>query len=210
MMFLSCLYPDHSSRKVMQDLGNPYELHRTLLTGFPRRLEAYERVLFRLETSRTSPFFRLLVQSWELPDWRALHVSGYLMAPAQINEFDWQAEPEEIFRFRLLANPTKKVRVADKENGRRVGLLSEEDHLNWLIRKADLHGFEVKQAMSQRVNQPVGWKQCKEKTHRINNQAVQFDGFLKVRDRNAFANAWKNGIGSAKGFGFGLLSLART
>ena len=35
--------------------------------------------------------------------------------------------------------------------------------------------------------------------------AVDFGGLLRVRDQNAFKDAFANGIGSAKAFGFGLL-----
>jgi len=37
---------------------------------------------------------------------------------------------------------------------------------------------------------------------------VQFRGTLEVTDVDAFIETWQSGIGSAKGFGFGLLLLA--
>jgi CRISPR system Cascade subunit CasE len=37
---------------------------------------------------------------------------------------------------------------------------------------------------------------------------VEFDGVLKVTDSEAFGRALSSGIGPAKGFGFGLLSVA--
>ena len=36
-----------------------------------------------------------------------------------------------------------------------------------------------------------------------------FEGVLRVADPAALASAVENGLGSAKGYGFGLLSLAR-
>lgn len=39
--------------------------------------------------------------------------------------------------------------------------------------------------------------------------AARFDGVLQVTDADKFQSALENGIGSAKGFGFGLLSVAR-
>jgi CRISPR system Cascade subunit CasE len=38
--------------------------------------------------------------------------------------------------------------------------------------------------------------------------SVQFDGILRVSDPDKLHAAIENGIGSGKGFGFGLLSLA--
>ena len=45
--------------------------------------------------------------------------------------------------------------------------------------------------------------------HDITHFAVKFEGELVVTDPTRFAETLKNGIGSAKGFGFGLLSVAR-
>ena len=45
--------------------------------------------------------------------------------------------------------------------------------------------------------------------HRLQHYGVDFDGVLSVTDPALFAAAVAGGIGPAKGFGFGLLSLAR-
>jgi CRISPR system Cascade subunit CasE len=45
--------------------------------------------------------------------------------------------------------------------------------------------------------------------HRLKLWCIQFDGLLKVDDPVLLAKAVQAGIGSGKGFGFGLLSLAR-
>ena len=46
------------------------------------------------------------------------------------------------------------------------------------------------------------------KKHETHFLAVQFDGVLQVTDPDKLVAAVETGIGSAKGFGFGLLSLA--
>lgn len=38
--------------------------------------------------------------------------------------------------------------------------------------------------------------------------AVRFEGYLQVTDGDRFREILKNGLGSAKAYGFGLLSLA--
>ena len=42
---------------------------------------------------------------------------------------------------------------------------------------------------------------------RVKHVAVEFAGVLRVVDRERFAAAFYSGIGSAKGFGYGLLML---
>jgi CRISPR system Cascade subunit CasE len=44
---------------------------------------------------------------------------------------------------------------------------------------------------------------------RLTFGAVVFDGMLEVSDPGRLRSALRHGIGSAKAFGFGLLSLAR-
>lgn len=44
--------------------------------------------------------------------------------------------------------------------------------------------------------------------HNTNMFSVRFDGLLKVTDVDVFYSTLRSGIGSAKGFGFGLLSIA--
>ena len=47
-----------------------------------------------------------------------------------------------------------------------------------------------------------------EQQDKLRHFAVCFEGVLKVTDEDLFTETVENGIGSAKGFGFGLLSLA--
>jgi hypothetical protein len=47
------------------------------------------------------------------------------------------------------------------------------------------------------------------KQHDLNLIAVRFDGQLQVTDPVTFSDTLERGIGSGKGLGFGLLSLAR-
>jgi CRISPR system Cascade subunit CasE len=44
---------------------------------------------------------------------------------------------------------------------------------------------------------------------KITHFGVRFDGLLRVEDPERLKIGLSSGIGSAKGFGFGLLSLAR-
>jgi CRISPR system Cascade subunit CasE len=45
---------------------------------------------------------------------------------------------------------------------------------------------------------------------KIQFSAARFDGVLQISDADLFTDALESGIGSAKGFGFGLLSVALT
>lgn len=208
-MYLSRLVLNPRARAVLADLADPYQLHRTVMSGFPAALPGGERVLFRLEVQRSVPNLSLLVQSHNLPDWSGLERRDYLLRPAEVKILDLQPAIGDLYRFRLLANPTKRLGLKSPAAGKRVGLLHEEEQRFWLMRKALKHGFRLMSVQAAAVNQPDGWKVENGKKHRLRQVGVRFDGLLQVIDAQAFAAALASGIGSGKGLGFGLLSLAR-
>lgn len=208
-MYLSQLLLNSRSMLVINDLNDPYQMHRTVMSGFAEELPEDERVLFRLEIRDYFPQLNLLVQSHTSPDWSHLADKGYLHKPASIKAFDPVFSAGQAYSFRLQANPTKRLPGKGDKDGPRVGLLREEEQMAWLERKGEQHGFRLLVARSAHLDQPDGWKQDGAKKHCLQYQAVRFDGQLVVTDANLFTTALYKGIGSGKSMGFGLLSLAR-
>jgi len=180
------------------------------MSAFPEALDEDERVLFRLESERRTGGFNLLVQSQGLPDWTWLtdtEQTGYLLPVDALNPWVKSFDPDllsgQLLVFRILANPTVK------KNGKRRGLCREEDQRAWMIRKADRGGFRVH---SLRLRER-GWIQGalfrKANRHNLCLFAVQFDGLLEVMDTSKFKLCLERGIGSGKGLGCGLLSIAQ-
>jgi CRISPR system Cascade subunit CasE len=115
------------------------------------------------------------------------------------------------YRFSLLANPTKKLRVDSpdgtrKKNGRRVPLGRREELVPWLERKAATGGFRFEAATLRTV--PRGREYFHKAGSSGLHSAVEFQGILEVTDAPAFRATLQHGIGSAKAFGFGLLVIA--
>ncbi len=234
-MFLSKLILNSRDRQARYDLARPYELHRTLWRAFPDNDPG--RVLFRIDTDRMglNPF--ILVQSDRRPQWHQLNERGshYLLEPPQLKEFEPSFKQGQRLRFRLRANPTKKVasllkaeRLAGAsgeegktKNGRRLALLREEEQVAWLLQKAKQGGFRIPGEWVQgedgrkmpnfRIDLiPEGWIHCGKDGHSEGRFfAVRFDGVLEVTDADQMRQTVSEGVGPAKGFGFGLLSLAR-
>jgi CRISPR system Cascade subunit CasE len=209
-MYLSRLVLDRRSRYVRMDLARPYEMHRTLMHAFPDDLtEGVERVLYRLETHPQTGVPTLLVQSKLAPQWTQLP-PGYLLAGQeqpnpQVKEIHLSFQPGQLLAFRLLANPTKRLSKSlpqGREESKRVGLYKPDEQLAWLLRKGEAHGFQVVSAVP---NQQAAMK---DRQRLLEFLGVQFDGLLTVIDPARLSDAVSNGIGSAKAFGCGLLSLA--
>lgn len=211
-MYLSRLTLNVRNRQVQKELANCYEFHRTLMSAFPAALPPGERVLYRLETDARSALAMVLVQSASLPDWSALP-AGYSLKAPECKPFAPLLQAGQVLRFRLLANPTRKTKRPPKEGQEpepwRVGLLKDEEQQAWLQRKAADHGFALNSVQMAAHPDVTGFTYQGETRRRITFQAVLFDGVLTIRDAQALASAVQNGIGSGKGFGFGLLSLAR-
>jgi hypothetical protein len=54
-----------------------------------------------------------------------------------------------------------------------------------------------------------GWINRDDQRHRLKLFAIRFDGLLQVADPDRLQETVRQGIGSGKGLGFGMLSLAR-
>ncbi len=222
-MYLSRLILNPHSRRVQREVMEPYEMHRSLMRAFPTQLERQvERVLFRLDTRLKNGGLVLLVQSLNRPDWSWLAepaASGYLLPlnepnPA-VKPFNPTFSPGQLLAFRLRANPTVKrchgdPANPDKEVNKRIGLYREEEQLSWLRRKAAAGGFEVLQVRIRQEGLVRGAiHRDGGESHTLRLLAVTFDGLLRVTNVPRFVETLQAGIGSGKGLGFGLLSLAR-
>ena len=208
-MYLSKLILNPRNPGARRDVARPYELHRTLMRAVDGAVD--NRLLFRIEPERDPRGPIALVQSAKMaPDWTPLLENGYLIEAHGPKMSEPSLQKGQRLAFRLMGNPTKKV------DGKRVPLVfdSHEDpnmktYWDWLHRKANTAGFRVQTARdapfrtaSNRRKKPRYAK------NEIPLFGVRFDGLLEVIDPEKLHHALGQGIGPAKAFGFGLLSLA--
>ncbi|MBD3353635.1 MAG: type I-E CRISPR-associated protein Cas6/Cse3/CasE, partial [Candidatus Lokiarchaeota archaeon] len=178
-----------------------------------------------------------VVQSKIKPNWSTLpenycqqanNKTGILIK--NVNSLYEKLKPKMKLRFRLRANPTKKVSIADpnksnnskkskkrsnRKNGYRVPLKRRENQLIWIQRKSSLHGFKILSSGFNldiplvKISNQGDYTGKKGNGRVITHFSVLFEGVLKIEDLEKFKKTLKNGIGSGKAFGFGLLSIAR-
>lgn len=212
-MYLSSLSVDTSAARGRTWLANPYRIHQRLLMAFPDVDPKANRVLFRLEDDRDLP--RLLVQSDSRPDWDlAFRDHPVLASPPRCKEVTLALREGQRLRFRLRANPTwRKSHPTELDDrgkrkmGDRLGLLREEQQRAWLERKGQVGGFRLLDYVVRSpglVSFPRGGDGAGRQTHVL----ADFEGHLLVTDPVALLATVASGVGSAKAFGFGLLSLA--
>ena len=197
-MYLSRLTLDDSRRSVLWRQQR-YRVHQRLMMGCGDDT----RMLYRLHETRPAI---LLVQTVSEPNWvAAFGEFPVLQRPPEVKSFEPCFHDGEWLAFRVLANPTVK------RDGKRLGLYKADEQLEWLKRKAEIGGFAVASVTVQPAGNLTTWKNTEDtdKAMQMHFCAAQYDGSLQVRDAQTFAETFRSGLGSAKGFGFGLLSLAR-
>lgn len=209
-MYLSRLFLDPANRQVINEIANRYELHRTLTAQFEGKKREEIGLLFRLEEADLYEFapLTLLVQTLIEPNWEKLYQNGMLVQKAEVKLYEPAFEPSEIFYFRLLANPTVR-RSKGEFAGKRVELRLDEEKAIWLARKGERGGFSLRGMRIKDLGKITSYHFVEKSKQTLTHQAVLYDGVLEVQEPERFAISLKKGIGPAKAFGFGLLSLAK-
>jgi hypothetical protein len=158
---------------------------------------------------------------------RPIGNAGFLLAaPPQANEVSITLDGDELVltsprqkysfcpghlvRFKLRANPTRKIQDGSPNGKRKRVNPTSCDHVQWLGQKlaaaADgpfclenfvpgwAHGWRTK--YEPQAGQKMQW------------WSVLFEGSFRIKDTAALKTLLQSGIGPAKAFGFGLLSIA--
>ena len=193
--------------KVLVDrrrVHNPYELHRALWTMFPGHEHDTHGFLFRVEAERPGSATELLLQSAWQPEPQSAEVRVIATRPYQLHLRQGQA-----LRFRLTGNPIKTIKDdTGRQNARgavkscRVPLVLEEQQLQWLHRK--LYNAASIEAAVIHAQRPLYFRKDGKAGKIV---TVTFDGLLHVLDPALLWLQMQHGIGPAKSFGCGLLSV---
>lgn len=220
MTLLSRLELEPRNLAVARDLGDLAEMHRTIMRAFPATEEAQPRaafgVLFRVESE--SALRLVLVQSQVRPDWSLLP-DGYLRK-SECKHIDNALDAIETgreLRFLLIANPSRKVASfrpgeAPPKNSRRVELTTDDARHRWLADRGTRDGFALNGSGPHdgiRIDRVVAPPRTRAKRRaEITVKRVRYEGRLVVADAERFVEAIGRGIGPAKAYGCGLLSVA--
>jgi CRISPR system Cascade subunit CasE len=202
------------------------------MSAFPDKLSnnggarANAGVLYRVDSAVNGDVV-LLVQSVLAPDWARLPPPW--LSPTgrpevkEIAEALGRIDTGSLLRFRLVANPTRKIDTktgADgrKNNGRRVELRGEDEWVAWLERKGEDSGFRLRavsaaphvpDVRSGREPRATGRKNGPDGSSlRLTFGGVAFEGRLEVVDTARFHEGLRAGVGPGKAYGYGLLSVA--
>lgn len=205
MLHLTQILVSYEDAVRLLHIRDTYDWHQRIWQAFGGRDGQPRDFLIRVD--RKEEAFRVVILSRSAPakpDWCPTACFGTKVVP---DNFFSQSR----YRFSLLANPTKKLRVdnADgtrKKNGRRVPITQREELIAWLQRKAESGGFSINADSLRTI--PRGREFFHKPGAHGTHTAVEFQGELTVTHAAQFRSIVAAGIGSAKAFGFGLLVVA--
>lgn len=205
-----------------------YTWHQKLWECYPNEPNAKRDFLTRIDQLEGAYRFWVLSQRKPVcPHW--CPVDGFA-----VNEISSSFMTHRHYAFDLRANPVKMQLVprnADGETilndngkrkrGKRIPLVKPDELRDWLFRKGEVRcrdnstgqnisgGFRIVETKEKPLEiRPMVESHFRKKEHTAYHGGVQFRGILEVTDKENFIQSYQAGIGSAKGFGFGLLLLA--
>lgn len=188
-----------------------YEWHQEAWKMFSGRPRDNRDFLTRLDADeREFRFTALSEVKPQRPDWCAQ---------------DWWQEkeiPQTFFEqkryfFKVTVNPTRTLSRRNpagnkKKHGSHYALTKPDELKAWIVNKGKQCGFSILNNPQLEISPPVFHRLYKEdkklqKEYEGGIVGVEFKGALEVNDRENFIRTVRNGIGRARGFGFGMLVL---
>lgn len=200
-------------------MTSPQAMHAAVRAAFPPDLdESTGRVLWRLDSRGFEHV--LYVVGPERPDAHHLvEQGGWITRPAETADYsnfiDGLIRGQK-WRFELVANP---VSAKARERGQRGSLVhhvTAEQQLAWLVERSEKEGFRICESdngLQARVaeREVLRFRRTAEKkTKPVTLHTARFEGVLEVTDANRLRDALVNGVGRAKAYGCGLLTLAKS
>lgn len=207
-MFLSKIVFDKKHPRIVRALNDCDKMHKLLMWFFGT--DGSDRAGFGTLHRIESEY--LVMSSFVPPDPKKETEGIRIAAVKDVAAFYREIKCGDILRFVLDGNAF----WPDRATGKRIGLTEPRECIRWLLGKASKSGFEVglrpgSFPVGMTPHLVTGTKQdrSRNKVMKITVQGVLFEGILRVVDDLLFQTALTHGVGNAKSYGLGLLSVAR-
>ncbi|MCK5546575.1 MAG: type I-E CRISPR-associated protein Cas6/Cse3/CasE [Rhodospirillaceae bacterium] len=188
---------------------NPYLLHKIIWQLFPDQADEERSFLFRVENLGQKGAQHILIQSSYEPQ----PVNDELVLLNRPKKVQFEGiKNGASYRFLLRANPTKRIKDSGGKTtnqGRvRVPIIDEDEIIAWLSRQFE--GIAEIKAVTLAQQDLLYFRKDKGNQNHVGKiQTVTYSGILTVVESESLVNKIKEGIGPAKAFGCGLLTLAK-
>ena len=182
-------------------IGDAYSIHKAVYSLFPK-VDEQTRDFLYADKGGDFNSRQILILSHRAPQ---IPKHGTVESKKIGSDF----LEHDLYAFTVKLNPTKR----DKNSGKTIAVrgdkslgISDVQALSeWFIKKGPSLGFEVDASHLQ--VQEIGVQSFVKGEQTMTHGQATFVGKLKVCDRSLFIQSFKNGIGRAKSFGFGLFQI---
>jgi len=218
-MYLSRIEMNARRRSTIQLMSSPHCVHAAVMASFPSYGLAEGRILWRVDNLGPSTY--ILVQSGARPDFSHIveHygwlASGQGWDTVEYDSFLDKLNEGQIRRFRLTANPVHSVKDASsrEDRGKVKAYITADYQKKWLAERSTKCGFRIKEAEIDNKDLALEIKSREVKQfmrdgRRVTLNTVTFEGILVVEDSALLRDSMIKGIGRAKGYGCGLMTVA--
>ena len=213
-MYLSRIELNRYRSETRKALGSPQIMHASVMSSFPCiKTEEAGRVLWRLDS--LGPSMYVLVQSPSKPDFT--HMVDQFGWPSSDQRWDTleydgflsKIENGQEWKFRLTANPTRKI----TDNGKKMvaAHVTAEQQKRWLLDRCVSNGFSIPSIGDDHAFDIVSRRlvDFRREGKTVSIQYTSYEGVLKVEDADLLRKCMLNGIGRAKAYGCGMMTVAR-
>jgi CRISPR system Cascade subunit CasE len=195
-MFLTRMQINTARRAAQKLLSSPQAMHAAVLAGFPDPRPSRDgRVLWRVDTYQPHRVL-LYTVSPDKPDFTHLRVG-------------------QRWHFRLTANPVHSARRAEWTQTKPLAHVTVAQQERWLLDRAEKFGFRISTTQHGDLGGDPDVAVVNRAVRHFTRGAAQvtismatFEGHLEITDAHALRAALTFGIGRAKSYGCGLLTLA--
>lgn len=212
-MYLTRMRLDVSKRDTMRALAEPKLFHGAIERSFAGERR---RHLWRIDALAGAQYLMLLSEERPNLD-AAVQQFGCPELPSPWETRDYapllaRIAPDTTWQFRLTANPTKRApgNVATATRGKVLPHITAEHQEQWLLEKAPKHGFALTKGQFMPVQEQwYQFRKPQEGNRPVSLLSVTFEGRLTVTDAELFRRTLMEGIGRAKAYGMGMLTVVR-
>jgi CRISPR system Cascade subunit CasE len=205
-MYLSKVEVNKQRIETKRALMNPQIMHASVKACFP---ESDERILWRMDALGYNLY--ILIASPRRPDFTAFirqygwPASGQTGQSADYAQLFDRITSGSGWQFRLAANPVRTV------EGKISAHVTAAQQRSWLLARAERNGFVLQDGAFDVVHRDtIRFSKGTGRDRReITLARAAFEGALLVSDADLFKNALAGGIGRARAYGCGLLTVAR-
>ncbi len=223
-MYLSRVQLNPERRGARKLIGSPHALHAAVLAAFPDAgPKAEGRILWRLDSYSTHRVLLYTVSPGQPDFTHVVEQAGWPTTQA------WDTSPYQHFldslavgqrwQFRLTANPVHSARREGWEDTKPLAHVTVDQQEQWLLERAERHGFKLVDTQSGTGDGDPGSpdlavvdrtvQRFTRDGSRVTIAMATFQGHLEVGDPVALRRSLTHGVGRAKAYGCGLLTLAR-